>query len=139
MSNLAIANLTKRKVPDLPFAKYLEKVLGQKYELSLVFCGPALTHKLNIERRHKDKVSNVLSFPLSKNSGEIFIKLPATDFPVAQLFIHALLHLKGLTHGSKMETEERKYLALFDINGKSQHHRRVRHRDSLDQARRLRT
>ena len=116
MSNFAVVNLTKRKVPDLPFVKYKEKILGKTYELSLVFCGPAKTKELNLVYRDKDKEANVLSFPLSKTSGEIFIKLPAIDFSAPHLFIHGLLHLKGLSHGSKMENEERKYLKLFDIH-----------------------
>jgi ssRNA-specific RNase YbeY (16S rRNA maturation enzyme) len=107
----AIVNLTKRQVPNLPFAELKKKILGAKYDLSLVFCSGALTHKLNRERRSKDKVANVLSFPLTKNSGEIFIKLPATDFSVGHLFIHGLLHLAGRDHSSKMEAEEKKFLS----------------------------
>ncbi|MFA6476405.1 MAG: rRNA maturation RNAse YbeY [Candidatus Paceibacterota bacterium] len=137
--NLDIANLTKRKVPDLPFVEYKEKVLGKKYELSLVFCSPAKARELSINYHHKDKEANVLSFPLTKESGEIFIKLPTTDFSVPHLFIHALLHLKGLPHGSKMDSEENKYIKLFNINGQSQHHSRVRHRDRVDTSGCLRT
>ncbi|HRZ30309.1 MAG TPA: rRNA maturation RNAse YbeY [Candidatus Paceibacterota bacterium] len=116
MSNIAVANLTKRKVPDLPFVEYKEKILGQTYDLSLVFCGPAKARELSLVYRHKDKEANVLSFPLSETSGEIFIKLPTSDFSVPHLFIHGLLHLKGLSHGSKMESEERRYLKLFGIH-----------------------
>jgi ssRNA-specific RNase YbeY (16S rRNA maturation enzyme) len=116
MSNIAIANLTKRKVPDLPFSKYKEKILGKKYDLSLVFCGPAKARELSRTYRHKDKEANILSFPLTEDSGEIFIKLPASDFSVPHLFIHGLLHLKGLSHGSKMDSEERKYLKLFGVH-----------------------
>lgn len=110
---LAIVNLTKRPAPSGPFAEYKKKILGEKYDLSLVFCNGALTHKLNRERRNKDKVANVLSFPLTKLSGEIFIKIPAQDFSANHLFIHGLLHLKGFTHGSKMEAEEKRFLSSF--------------------------
>lgn len=109
MSKLAIVNLTKRPVPSRPFEKWQRKILGARYDLSLVFCGSALARKLNYERRRKNKIANILSFPLTKNSGEIFIKLPATDFSVDQLFIHGLLHLAGFSHSSKMEAEEKKY------------------------------
>jgi len=122
---LAIVNLTKRPARSGPFAKLKEKILGHDYDLSLVFAGPALMRKLNRERRNKDKVANVLSFPLTKNSGEIFIKLPATDFSLPNLFIHGLLHLKGLAHGSKMETEEKKFLSSLK-NGQSTNHCRIR-------------
>ena len=114
MSKLAIVNitnLTKRPVPDWPFAKWQKKILGADYDLSLVFCGSTLARKLNKEKRNKDKSANILSFPLSQTSGEIFIKLPETDFSVEHLFIHGLLHLKGLSHGSKMETEEKRFLS----------------------------
>ncbi|MFA5001159.1 MAG: rRNA maturation RNAse YbeY [Candidatus Paceibacterota bacterium] len=118
---LAIANLTKRPAPSGPFDKLKNKILGVKYDLSLVFCGPALTRKLNQERRNKDKIANILSFPLTKDSGEIFIKLPANDFSVDYLFIHGLLHLKGFAHGSKMEAEEKKFLSSLK-NGQSTNH-----------------
>ncbi|MFA5022835.1 MAG: rRNA maturation RNAse YbeY [Candidatus Paceibacterota bacterium] len=134
---LAIANLTKKQVSDLFFAKYKKKILGEKYELSLVFCGSALARQLNKERRGKDKIANILSFPLTKNSGEIFIKLPLTDFSAEHLFIHGLLHLAGLTHGSKMETEEKRFLSSIK-NGQSTNHRGARRRDRVGAARRLR-
>lgn len=109
--SLSITNLTKRPAPSGPFAKYQKKILGDNYDLSLVFCDASLSRKLNKEKRHKDKIANVLSFPLSSQSGEIFIKLPAKDFSINHLFIHALLHLAGLKHGSKMEAEEKKFLS----------------------------
>lgn len=141
MPNLAVTNLTKRPVSDWPFENWKNKILGKNYNLSLVFCGPAKTRELNIKYRHKDKVSNILSFPISKTAGEVFIKLPATDFSIPHLFIHGLLHLKGLTHSSKMKLEERKFLTLFKVNtnGESQHNCRARHRNRVGASRRLRT
>lgn len=138
--SLVVANLTKYPGPaqNWPLSVWQEKVLGKNYDLSLVFCGSAKARALNLKFRNKDKVANILSFPLSPNSGEIFIKLPATVFSVPHLFIHGLLHLKGLTHSSKMEVEERKFLTLFRINGQSQHNCRVRHRDRMGASRRLR-
>ncbi|PIR45755.1 MAG: rRNA maturation RNase YbeY [Candidatus Vogelbacteria bacterium CG10_big_fil_rev_8_21_14_0_10_49_38] len=131
MSNFAVVNLTRRPAPRGPWPKYKETVLGRDYELSLVFCGSTRTRTLNRIHRSKDKPANVLSFPLSKNAGEIFINLDARDFNFSYLFIHGLLHLKGLDHGSRMEAEERKLLTLFGINGQSQHHRRTGHRHHL--------
>jgi rRNA maturation RNase YbeY len=66
----------------------------------------------------------VLSFPLEKNSGEIFINLEKADKEkadfsedyathVGRLFIHGLLHLKGFTHSSKMESKEKQLMRLF--------------------------
>lgn len=115
-------------------------ILGPEYDLSLVFCTPQKSHELNLKHRNKDKEANVLSFPLTDKSGEIFIKLPIKDFSVEHLFIHALLHLKGLRHGSRMESEEKKYLnLLIKENGKSQINSRARHRNILGEAGRLRT
>ncbi len=108
---LDIANLTKRQVPNLPFADYKDKILGKDYDLSLVFCGSTLSRKMNWERREKNKPANILSFRLSEDTGEIFIKLPTKDFTVRELFIHGLLHLKGFDHGSKMDSEEKKFLS----------------------------
>lgn len=113
----------KRK-PSIPFGRIKEAVLGESYELSLNFIGKAKSRKLNRTYRGKDKATNVLSFPLSKNSGEIFIDLdtatkeaPSFEMSykkfVGYLFIHGLLHLKGLDHGQKMERLEKKFLLEF--------------------------
>lgn len=77
--------------------------------------------------RGKDKSANVLSLPLSKNEGEIYIDLTEArkqaplykrDFKnfVTFLFIHALFHLKGLSHGSRMESEEKKVRRKFKFD-----------------------
>jgi rRNA maturation RNase YbeY len=119
-----ITNKTKGKVLPLPFAQIKEAVLGEAYDLSLVFVGDATSRRLNRIYRNKDKPTNVLSFPLSKKEGEIFINLKkarteAPDFEmpfkrfVAYLYIHGLLHLKGLDHGKKMEQLESKFLKRF--------------------------
>ena len=121
-----ITNKTKSKIPPLPFNSIKEAVLGEKYELSLVFIGAKKSRELNKTYRAKDKVANVLSFPLTKNTGEIFIS-PAeahkhakefgqntTQF-LGYLFIHGLLHLKGMEHGSTMEKAEKKVCKKFSI------------------------
>jgi probable rRNA maturation factor len=119
-----ISNTTKGSLPRLPFASLKEEVLGDKYELSLVIAGDALSRKLNLQFRGKNKPTNVLSFPLTKKEGEIFLnlksaKFEASDFGetysnfVAHLFIHGLFHLKGYAHGSRMELEEKKVMKKF--------------------------
>ena len=66
----------------------------------------------------------MLSFPNSKNSGEIVIcmqvaRSEAKNFDmsvksfVAFLVIHGILHLKGHAHGSTMEKAEKKFLRKF--------------------------
>lgn len=65
---------------------------------------------------HKTPTSNVLSFPLSKTSGEIVIcKSAAKPYTLEFLFIHGLLHLKGYKHGGIMEHEEAKLVKKFGI------------------------
>ncbi len=103
-------------------------VLGASYDLSVVFIGDAKSRNLNRTHRKKDRPTNVLSFPLSKNSGELYIDLPlsireAPSFDstprahVYFLFIHGLLHLKGLDHGTHMEREERRLMKKFRPRG----------------------
>ena len=93
------------------FRKIKNRVLGSDYELSVVFASDALTQRLNRTYRGIDKPTNVLAFPLSKTSGEIFInRVRAKPFSVKYLFIHGLLHLKGMAHGDTMERAEKKLL-----------------------------
>ena len=125
-SQLSIHNNTRGKAPSLPFVFMKEAVLGKQYELSLVFIGDTLSRRLNRERRGKDRATNILSFELSKTSGEIFIDLAIakqqckrfdrsySNF-VAFLFVHGLFHLKGMDHGSTMEKAEEKIRGKFGI------------------------
>ena len=49
------------------------QVLGKNYNLSVVPAKNSLMKKLNKRYRNKDKAADVLSFPLSKTDGEIFL------------------------------------------------------------------
>ena len=148
LPNLEITNTTKRNAPSIPFVAIKEKILGTKYDLSLVFTGNALIHKLNKIYRHKNKATNILSFPIEKNAGEIFINLTqanqefkkyfvSKDEHLTHLLIHGLLHLKGWRHSSKMESEEKKYLKIFKTNDQKPD-RRIRHGNRVGSARSLR-
>ncbi|MFA5831385.1 MAG: rRNA maturation RNase YbeY [Candidatus Paceibacterota bacterium] len=119
---------TKSNPPigGLPFGAIKDNVLGKKYDLSLVFIGSALSRRLNRELRGKDKPANVLSFPLSKASGEIFIDVGHAskqahlfdETPkqfIAHLFVHGLHHLKGMDHGDPMEKEEERIRKKFRV------------------------
>ena len=122
----SIRNKAKGKLPRLPFLRIKEAVLGLRYELSITCVSSSVSRKLNRVHRGKDKPTNVLSFPLSEHSGEIIfdLKQTALDAPLfgvppraflGRLFIHALLHLKGFTHGSTMDKKERLYAKRFSI------------------------
>lgn len=124
--SLSITNLTKGKLPRLPFVKIVATVLGKEYDCSLVIVSSRKSRELNRTYRGKDTPTNILSFPLDKHAGEIFLYLAKArdeaplfgrsykDF-VAFLFIHGLFHLKGLDHGTKMENAEKKIRTLFKI------------------------
>ena len=122
--DFSITNLTKGKLPGLPFAMMKTKILGSKYNLSLVFVDEKKSQELNKTYREKDNPTNVLSFPYSKKNGEIFIcirvaKKQASDYGktwqefVGFLVIHGMLHLKGMQHGSTMEVQEGKFSKIF--------------------------
>lgn len=104
------------------FVKIKNEILGKKYSLSVAYVTEKKSRELNKKYRKKDKPTNILSFALSKNLGELILckkvikseakklgKTPAswTRF----LLIHGMLHLKGLRHGKNMEKLEEKYFA----------------------------
>ncbi|HVZ75712.1 MAG TPA: rRNA maturation RNAse YbeY [Candidatus Paceibacterota bacterium] len=127
-NNFSLINKTRGKTPRVPFDKIKDAVLGPKYELSLAFIPPAQMLEITRRTKRKDHVSNVLSFPLSKTSGEILICPRAAEpFSVEYLFIHGLFHLKGLKHGATMERNEREVLARFVSYGKDRNGNRRRH------------
>lgn len=102
-----ITNLTKRKTPDLPFKEIKEKILGKKYDISLVLASNSLIKKLNKKYRKKNAATSSLSFSFSKTEGEVFLNAQEKPEKMLPLFIHSLLHLKGLGHGKKMEKQEK--------------------------------
>jgi probable rRNA maturation factor len=123
--NLSWVNTTRRETPSLPYEEIKIAAVGPKPEVSLAFVGDVRAKALNVEHRGKSYVPNTLSFPFDNNgSGEIFINLNQAerqahkygmsyeDF-VGYLFIHSLLHLDGLDHGSIMERKERQLLRRF--------------------------
>ena len=101
-------------------------VLGKKYNLTVAIVSSAHIKKLNLQFRNIDKPTDILSFPLSKTEGEIYINLAeskkeAVKFDrtyenfLAFLFIHGLVHLKGFDHGSTMERIEIKLRKKFKV------------------------
>ena len=122
----SIINETKDKLPSLSFVQIKNKILGKKYELDLIFVGNKKIYALNKTYRKVDSPTDILSFPIDKNSGEIIIcpkiaKNKAIDFQrkynnfIAFLFIHGCVHLLGYDHGNKMEKAEKKYRKIFKI------------------------
>ncbi len=123
-SSLKSPKITPQSFLKLPFEKIKDDILGKKYELSIVLIGPTLSKKLNSQYRNKNYATDVLSFEVSKEAGEIFItpnvaSKKAKDFDetfenyLLLLLIHGCLHLKGMDHGSKMERYERTYYSRY--------------------------
>lgn len=114
----------------MPFTKKLENVkndiLGRDYSLSVALITEKKSREINKKYRKKDKPTNVLSFPLRKNEGEILlcrsvIKREAKERKFDKSFeelmgflvIHGMLHLKGMKHGEKMEKLESFYCKKY--------------------------
>lgn len=119
-NSLSIANRTRGKLPSLPFVQIKNDILGKKYSLSVAFISENKIKEINNQYRKKNKATNILSFSLSKNEGEILlcpalIKKETKKFNrnftqlVGFLVIHGMLHLKGREHSSTMEKEENFY------------------------------
>lgn len=108
-------NFTKKTPPSIPYETIKNAVLGEAYDLSLVFTGSTRSRSLNLKHRGKDKPANVLSFPYSPEDGELFLDLnfAKDENSALLLFIHGLYHLKGMDHGRIMDENEAETLKKF--------------------------
>ena len=124
--------VTLRRAPSfegalsIPYKEIGEAILGPGYELSLVICGDTLATRMNTEHRRKTYSPNVLSFPLDKREGEIFLNVRKAErearlygIPLrerlAYLYVHGCFHLKGLDHSDAMEREEARIMRRFKL------------------------
>jgi rRNA maturation RNase YbeY len=141
-------------MPRFAYADIAKSVLP-KWDISIAFVSSAKAKALNVSLRGKTYTPNVLSYEAGKMSGEIIIcpaiaKQQAPEYGLSEtnftllLFIHALLHLKGLPHGATMEARQRQLLAKFGKGGakrisnetKNSHRHRHRHLSGEDGRRR---
>lgn len=125
---ISIANLTKQKTPAIAWKKIAEKILGKKFDLSVVLVGEkkiAEIKKKYPPREQKLYRSNILSFLMEKNVGEIFICLAylrreapffkrSFNRHLKKIYLHGILHLRGFSHqdekeAAKMAKEEKKW------------------------------
>jgi rRNA maturation RNase YbeY len=141
-------SITGSRIPtgvrEFPFVKAVEMVLGRNKFVSIAFVSDTAIKKWNKAYRGKDSSTDILSFP-STEGGEILISLADARKKAAQysllptaylhfILIHGLLHLKGHTHGSKMEVQEKKLCKYFSIthpfnvikNNSRNRHRNIR-------------
>ena len=104
----------------MEFKKIKQDILGKRYSLSIAYVSEKKSRELNKRYRKTDKATNVLSFALHKDAGEIILcksvirkELKKFDRTFEQLLgflvIHGMLHLKGMEHSSRMEVAENKY------------------------------
>jgi len=103
-------------------------------EVVLTLVGPRTIHRLNKKYRHRDKPTDVLSFPLNEKGpdgrfylGDIIIcpevagrqarkQGHSLQQEVEILTIHGFLHLLGFEHFEGMEEEEAKVRPVFIKN-----------------------
>jgi rRNA maturation RNase YbeY len=55
------------------FSRIKNDILGKKYSLSIAYVTSAKSRELNKKYRKKDKATNVLSFALRKDMGELVL------------------------------------------------------------------
>jgi rRNA maturation RNase YbeY len=125
---MSLTVITKaRTAYRLPFENLKDDVLGKHYDLTVAFVGARRAEKLNATYRKATYVPNVLSFPLTSSTGEIYItpvivEKEARHFKLSPrgyagyLFIHGLLHLKGYDHGTTMERLEKRYMDKYKLS-----------------------
>jgi rRNA maturation RNase YbeY len=125
--SFSISRTVRAKEPTLPYARMKNDILGSQYVVSLVFVGAKRAQSLNRAHRGKTYVPNVLSFPIDSQTGEIYITPKVAEREaknynlsprgyIGYLFIHALLHLKGLDHGATMEKAEARYIKAYRLS-----------------------
>lgn len=126
MAKVTIINETKATLPRVAFDEIKGAVLGKAYILNVIVTSAAGMEKLNSIYRNKEEPTDILSFPLSKKEGEMYLCLPearkeAKKFGrsyenfLSFLFIHGCVHLKGHDHGATMESIEAKLRTRFGI------------------------
>ena len=104
----------------MEFNRVKNEILGKDYSLSVAFVNAKKSREINKKYRNKNKPTSILSFALSKNTGELIlckeiIKKELKKFNktfrqfLGFLVIHGMLHLKGMEHSSRMEEAEAKY------------------------------
>jgi len=123
---------------DLEALEKIADTLSSK-EVELIITDDETMQKLNAEHRGKDKVTDVLSFPMetpfteqsifgmplgSIIIAESFVKEKAAEFghstqdELSLLFIHGMLHLLGFDHENdqgEMRMREKELITQFNL------------------------
>ena len=140
---IEINNLTAFDINESFVKKIVKGILKKEknkteFEVSIALVSPEIIKKINRAHLQRNRVTDVLSFPIAglkdpfqkKNLGEIIIcpqkvkknsQNYKTDFEVefSRVLIHGALHLLGYNHegsakeGERMEKKQNFYLAKF--------------------------
>lgn len=126
--NFLISKTTKTNPPidGLVFWKIKNTTLGEGYNLELNFVGKKRMRLINKRYRKIDRATDILSFPIDENNGEIFINKEESIKEAKKfereiknfykfLFIHGLFHLQGMDHSDIMEKKEGEIRKIFKI------------------------
>lgn len=116
----------RREFATTGFLRIKEHILGKDYHLTITIIGDCRSRILNKACRGKDAPANILSFPLSKHVGEIYLNAAKIERESAKfglspagharfLLIHGCLHLDGMEHGSTMEDAEDALVRHFKL------------------------
>lgn len=108
----------------VPFLRIARALLPPHYTLSVALTGHTRARRLNRTYRKKEYAPNVLAFSLSPQDGEIILNIRKAEqeactlgLPkaarVTHLYIHGILHLKGMRHGEAMKRREQNALRRF--------------------------
>ena len=129
MLDLVFQNLTTDKQFNENFFKKILEIAGGELKLvnknisvSLNLVGEGKIKELNKKHMNKNKVTDVLSFPMEESGdmGDIFICLPFAkkeaksenvdiENKLAQLTVHGFLHLAGYDHESSKQDAEKMF------------------------------
>lgn len=115
-----------RFLPRLPYREAARRLLGTRYDLEVVLAPSSLMKAINTTYRGKKKSANVLSFALAPESGQLFLDPRVITAEARKLgitakthfwnmYLHGILHLKGLSHSPRMEAASRRLSRLCHV------------------------
>jgi probable rRNA maturation factor len=124
--------IPRKRLIDTAKEIAVQEKLPREMRVNTVFCSDKVIRRLNRQYRHKDRFTDVLSFPFDEPDflGEVYVSLPRAGVQarrygvsyadeVTLLFIHGFLHLLGYDHErprerSVMEKLQSRYLCVAE-------------------------
>ena len=123
MIEIEVVNRSGTKVDEVAAAALARSVLAEEGvaagELGLAFVGPDESRALKREHLGVDEPTDALAFPIDglgsvpegvpRQLGDVVVCPDVVGEEWRRPLVHALLHLVGYDHGSKMEEREALY------------------------------